>query len=157
MAVALLERNPSGSAIVDTLDIRGDYTGEDAACEIRARDIGRSLIRWWAQAKRDWLWAHIDTTVRPPRRSTIDLRVELRKALSANYRISLTCHYLDVTEDGRSILRKDVMDHDREIGRDLIAWWLEQAKAARVDDRSLAAMLNESFLRFRARPVEGRG
>lgn len=147
MKVTLLDRTEAGQALTETMDLRGGKTIDDAADEIRAIDIGRSLLDWWTNGSSEWTTTMLDCTKRPPVRQVLDLRACLKGELGRGGRISCSLQWL-ILDAGVSSVKPGAESHHAAIGRDLIAWWQENAASILHDGRSVACLLNDAFRRY---------
>ena len=148
MKVTLLDRTEAGQALTETMDLRGGKTIDDAACEVRALDIGRTLVDWWLHGDREWATKLADFTSYPPTFEVLDLRGCLLRELQADGRLSCIPGFLSLSDTGKSLVKPGTEQRHGDIGRDLIAWWQENAASILHDGRSVACLLNSSFRRF---------
>lgn len=141
MAVKLLETTAAG-VLVNTLDVTASGDLDEAACIVRAHDIGEAFVQWFMQGKRHWQF-HVPVGPHPGA-EVRDLRLEILARLIANGRRSHTVQHLKVSRpEGRSI-RLPGLDL-LAVGRDLLGWYSLEGATAKCGNLLLLLLLNNAW------------
>ncbi len=142
------------AVLVNSLDVRGSSTVDDAACQIRAHDIGVAFVEWFMLGNAYWQW-HVPWGP-PPGAKVMDLRVALLRRLGAKKRRSHTREHLKVDHpEGRSV-RRDGLNMVL-IGQDLMEWHQREGTKTKLGNCLLAVLLNHAWGLYHTRKEKRHG